>query len=218
MTELSFEKQDLLNLLTEREALKFGSFTLKSGRQSPYFINMGSLSQANDLVRLGRAYAETMLNKVGNPSVIFGPAYKGIPLAIATSIAFSNMGFLSSWAFDRKEVKDHGEGGMFVGAPLGSGTSVVIVDDVITAGTAIRQTIEKVQAAGAWVQGVVVAFDREERGLGSGQTALEEIRNTYGISVAACLTISQVIEHLYSIQKLDYQQREEIKTYLGRNG
>lgn len=180
-----------LELLVTRQALKFGEFTLKSGRKSPYFINTGCFHMGGDLAQLGAAYAATVRERFGAEiQVVFGPAYKGIPLGLATAAAYEGLvGRPIGWTFDRKEAKTHGDGGQFVGHPLTAGTRVVIVDDVLTAGTALRESLAKLQPTGVQVVGAVVAVDRQERGKGA-LTAIEEIRNELAIEVAPIITIS----------------------------
>ena len=143
-------QRDFLELLVTRKALSFGDFTLKSGRKSPYFINTGCFHQGGDLELLGRAYAATIHAAFGDGvQTVFGPAYKGIPLALATAQAYQLLvGREVGWSFDRKQAKDHGDGGLFVGAPLTRGTRVVVVDDVLTAGTALRETMAKLRPTG----------------------------------------------------------------------
>lgn len=194
---LSAAQIAFIDLLVARQALRFGEFTLKSGRSSPYFINTGCFHQGGDLARLGAAYAATIRARFGDDiAVVFGPAYKGIPLALAASQAYEGLvGHGIGWTFDRKEVKDHGDGGLFVGAPLKAGTSVVIVDDVLTAGTAMRETFAKLKPLGVDIRGAVVAVDRQEKGRGN-QTALEEIAAETGIVVAPIITISEAVVHL----------------------
>lgn len=194
---LSSAQTAFIDLLVARQALRFGDFTLKSGRKSPYFINTGCFHQGGDLARLGAAYAATIRARFGDDvAVVFGPAYKGIPLALAASQAYEALiGHGVGWTFDRKEAKDHGDGGLFVGAPLKAGTSVVIVDDVLTAGTAMRETFAKLKPLGVVIRGAVVAVDRQEKGRGN-QTALEEIAAETGITVAPIITISEAVAHL----------------------
>ena len=157
-----------VDLLVSRQALKFGDFTLKSGRKSPYFINTGCFHHGGDLARLGAAYAATILARFGDGvQCVFGPAYKGIPLALAAAQAYEAMiGRPVGWTYDRKEAKDHGDGGLFVGCPLQPGLPLVIVDDVITAGTALREALAKLTPTGVRVLGAVVSVDRQERGAG----------------------------------------------------
>jgi orotate phosphoribosyltransferase len=185
-------QEAFLELLVTRQALKFGDFTLKSGRKSPYFINTGCFHMGGDLAMLGEAYAATVRARFGDSvQVVFGPAYKGIPLGLATAAAYEGLvGRPVGWTYDRKEAKDHGDGGSFVGHPLTRGLKVVIVDDVLTAGTALRESLAKLMPTGVEVLGAVVAVDRQERGKGQ-KTAIEEIRSELAIEVAPILTISE---------------------------
>jgi len=185
-------QEAFLELLVTRQALKFGDFTLKSGRKSPYFINTGCFHMGGDLAMLGEAYAATVQARFGDGvQVVFGPAYKGIPLGLATAAAYEGLvGRPVGWTYDRKEAKDHGDGGSFVGHPLTRGLKVVIVDDVLTAGTALRESLAKLRPTGVEVLGAVVAVDRQERGKGQ-KTAIEEIRTELAIEVAPILTISE---------------------------
>lgn len=194
---LSPAQIDFLNLLVTRQALKFGDFTLKSGRKSPYFINTGCFHMGGDLERLGSAYAATIQARFGAAvQVVFGPAYKGIPLALAAAAAYESLvGRAVGWTYDRKEAKSHGDGGSFVGHPLTAGTQVVIVDDVLTAGTALRESLTKLRPSGVNVLGAVVAVDRQERGQGN-RTAIEELQHELGVTVVPILTISEAAEYL----------------------
>jgi orotate phosphoribosyltransferase len=186
-----------IDLLHQRGALKFGEFTLKSGRTSPYFINTGCFSQGGDLERLGSAYADTIRARFGGDiAVVFGPAYKGIPLALAAAQSYEHLvGRPVGWTYDRKEAKDHGDGGSFVGAPLTAGTPVVIVDDVLTAGTALRESIAKLRPLGVDLRGAIVSVDRQERGQTS-SSAIAELSKECGLQVEAIVTISEALEHL----------------------
>ncbi len=195
---ISTAQREFLELLVTRQALKFGDFTLKSGRKSPYFINTGCFHRGGDLAVLGRAYAATVAARFGTAvEVVFGPAYKGIPLGLATAQAYEALaGRPVDWAYDRKEAKDHGDGGLFVGAPLTAGRSVVIVDDVLTAGTALRESLAKLKPTGVNVVGAVVAVDRQERGTAGGRTAIEEIAAELGVTVAPIITITEAADFL----------------------
>jgi orotate phosphoribosyltransferase len=194
--------QALLRLLLQRGAIRFGDFTLKSGRKSPYFINTGCLYSGDDLSVLGAAYAEGIAQSFAETTVVFGPAYKGIPLALAAAQSLQQQsGRVVNWTYDRKEVKDHGDGGMFVGAPLEAGTKVVVVDDVLTAGTALRETLAKLQPLGVEVLGAVVAVDRQETGKGE-NSAREEIEQDFGLPVRPLMSISGVVDTL-EVQSLD---------------
>jgi len=183
-----------LNYVTEHEILRFGEFTLKSGRQSPYFFNAGLFNTGAALGFLGSCYAKSIKDSDVDFDVIFGPAYKGIPLASAASIAFYQE-FKQDipWCFNRKEAKDHGEGGNIVGSPLKN--RVLVIDDVITAGTAIRETMEIIEAAGASAAGVVVAMDRQEKGRGQ-LSAIQEIEQEFSIPVVSIINLQQIIDYL----------------------
>ena len=174
--------------------LRFGEFKLKSGRLSPYFFNAGSFNTGGGLAELGRHYADAIQKTAWPFDVLFGPAYKGIPLVAAASIALADRhGRDAPWAFNRKEAKDHGEGGTIVGTPLRG--RVLIIDDVITAGTAIREAIDIITAAGAQPVGVVLALDRQERGTGQ-LSAVQEVEQTLHLPVTSILKLADLIEYL----------------------
>lgn len=174
--------------------LRFGDFTLKSGRKSPYFFNTGLFDSGERLGRLGEFYAEALIATEQKPDILYGPAYKGIPLACATSIALSRMtGTPVPFAFNRKEAKDHGEGGVIVGTALKG--DVLILDDVITAGTSVRESVEIIRAAGARPSGVLIALDREEKGQGE-RTAVEEVAQTFDLRVTSIVGLGHVIAYL----------------------
>ncbi len=183
-----------LRFAIEIDALRFGDFTLKSGRQSPYFFNAGCFNTGARLARLASAYAHCIRASGLTFEVLFGPAYKGIPLAAATSVALATAhGLETPYAFNRKEVKDHGEGGLIVGSSLAG--RVLIIDDVITAGTSVRESVGMIRAAGAQPAGVVIALDRQERGQGA-QSAVEEVRTTFQLPVFCILTLTDLIAYL----------------------
>lgn len=186
-------RQALVDLLVRAEVLRFGDFTLKSGRRSPYFFNLGALHRGAATTQLGEAYAQRIAALGLDFDVVFGPAYKGIPIAVATAEALARSGQDTSWAFNRKEAKEHGEGGAFVGAPLTG--RVVLVDDVLTAGTAVREAVRLVAAAGGTLTAVVIALDRRELGP-NGQTAVAELAAEVGVPVVSLLTLEDVIEYL----------------------
>lgn len=213
---LSDAQRAFVELLFKREALKFGDFTLKSGRKSPYFINTGCFNQGGDLARLGAAYADAIRRVFGDGvAIVFGPAYKGIPLALAAAAEYERLvGRAVGWTYDRKEAKDHGDGGLFVGASLKAGVPVVIVDDVLTAGTALRESLAKLKPTGAAIVGAVVAVDRQEKGQGS-KTAIEEIRQELGVTVAPIITITEAADHLASTKALSPELRAKISAHLG---
>lgn len=188
-----YQKQ-FLDYVIQRNILRFGEFTLKSGRQSPYFFNAGLFNTGEALAFIGRCYAAA-IQDAGIPfDVLFGPAYKGIPLAAATTVALAEH-FKRDvpYCFNRKEAKDHGEGGSIVGSPLAG--RVLVVDDVITAGTAIREVMGIIAGAGATAAGVVVALDRQEKGQGS-LSAIGEIREQYDIPVVSIVSLNQIVNYL----------------------
>jgi orotate phosphoribosyltransferase len=185
---------EFLAYCLEREVLRFGEFKLKSGRVSPYFFNAGLFNRGSDLVRLGRYYAEAIVDSGLEFDLIFGPAYKGIPLAAAAAVALqTEHGRDVPWAFNRKEAKDHGEGGTVVGAPLRG--RVLIIDDVITAGTAIREAVDIIRSAGAEPVGVAIALDREERGRGD-RSAIQEVEAEFGLRVIRVARLTDLIAML----------------------
>jgi len=187
-------QRDFLNFATQIGALRFGDFTLKSGRRSPYFFNTGLFDTGARLARLARAYAACIVDSGLGFDLLYGPAYKGIPLATATSMALADLfGRDLPYAFNRKEAKDHGEGGLIVGRPLEG--RVLIVDDVITAGTSVRESVEIIRRQGAQPAGVVIALDRQERGA-DGHSAVAEVRERFGIPVVSILTLEHLIAFL----------------------
>lgn len=187
-------QRDFLRFATEIDALRFGDFTLKSGRRSPYFFNAGGFDTGARLARLARAYAQCIVTSGLTFDVLYGPAYKGIPLAAATSVMLATgHGQDAPYAFNRKEAKDHGEGGLIVGTPLAG--RVLIIDDVITAGTSVRESVEIIRATGAIPAAVVIALDRQERGQDS-RSAVDEVRDTFGIPVHSILTLTDLIDYL----------------------
>jgi orotate phosphoribosyltransferase len=188
-------QRDFIEFAIRRDVLRFGEFTLKSGRTSPYFFNAGLFNTGEDLLQLSKAYAAAVQKSGLNYDMLFGPAYKGIPLATATAIALAEQGISKPFAFNRKEKKDHGEGGNIVGAPLTG--KVLIVDDVITAGTAIRESIPIIRAAGGRPAGVLVAMDRQERGAGE-LSAIQEVETEFSIPVASIIKLDQVLDYLQS--------------------
>jgi orotate phosphoribosyltransferase len=187
-----------LELLLDFEVLRFGDFTLKSGRKSPYFVNAGQLRTGRAIAALGTAYAATIRHAEVRCDLVFGPSYKGVPLAVATATALAAFGDDVGYSFDRKEAKDHGEGGRFVGTTPASGMHVVVVDDVITSGISIREAVELVRGAAAdvVVSGVVVAVDRQERGRGE-KTTLDELQDELGVRVLPLLSIRDVVAYLH---------------------
>ncbi len=183
-----------LQLALHAQALRFGQFTLKSGRQSPYFFNAGRFDSGTLLAGLAACYADAIEEAGLQFDLLFGPAYKGIPLAASTGVALAEHHDVDTpWCFNRKEAKDHGEGGTLVGAPLNG--RVLIIDDVITAGTAIREVMQIIQAQGAQAAGVLIALDRQERGRGE-LSAIQEVERDFNIPVVSIVSLQQVLEYL----------------------
>ncbi|MCY1426166.1 Orotate phosphoribosyltransferase [compost metagenome] len=187
-------QRDFIRFAIERGVLRFGEFTLKSGRTSPYFFNAGLFNSGLALAQLGRFYASAIMDSGIPFDVLFGPAYKGIPLAATTAVALAeHHGRDLPWCFNRKEAKDHGEGGTLVGAPLSG--RVLIIDDVITAGTAIREVMQIIDAQGAKAAGVLIALNRQERGKGE-LSAIQEVERDFGMPVVSIVSLEQVLEYL----------------------
>ncbi|HKE43501.1 MAG TPA: orotate phosphoribosyltransferase [Steroidobacteraceae bacterium] len=187
-------QRQFIDLALELGALRFGEFKLKSGRMSPYFFNAGLFNTGRALAVLGQSYAETIVRSGIDYAMLFGPAYKGIPLVAATATALAEKhGRNVPFAFNRKEAKDHGEGGMLIGAPLAG--RVLIIDDVITAGTAIRESVGFIAGTQAVLAGVILALDRQERGQGK-LSAVQEIAESYSIRCVSIITLSDLIESL----------------------
>ena len=186
-------QRDFIDLTLQRQVLRFGDFTLKSGRQSPYFFNLGRIDSGAALGRLGEAYAAALVRAQLGVDMLFGPAYKGIALAAATAIALAaRHGRDLPWAYNRKEAKAHGEGGTLVGAPLQG--RVLIVDDVMTAGTAVRESLALIRDHGATPAGVLIALDRQERGQGE-LSAAQEVARDHGIPVIAITGLEEVLDY-----------------------
>lgn len=193
-------KQEFIEFMVDSGVLKFGDFVTKSGRKTPFFINTGYYRTGSQLRKLGEYYARAIKEKFGlSFDILFGPAYKGIPLSVATSMALSehyqkDVGYCSN----RKEVKDHGDKGILLGSPINDGDRILIIEDVTTAGTSIRETLPILQAQGnVEVLGLVVSVDRMERGQGD-ISALEEIQRNHGIATTSIVTMAEVVEHLYN--------------------
>ena len=187
-------QRDFIRFAIERGVLRFGQFTLKSGRTSPYFFNAGLFDSGLALAQLGRFYAAAIVDSGIDFDVLFVPAYKGIPLAATTAVALAeHHGRDLPWCFNRKEAKDHGEGGTLVGAPLEG--RVLIVDDVITAGTAIREVMQIIQGQGAQAAGTLIALNRQERGQGE-LSAIQEVERDFAMPVVSIVSLQQVLEYL----------------------
>ena len=211
-------KREFIQFLEGAGVLKFGDFTAKSGRKIPYFINAGEIKTGEQIAKLGEFYAKSYLEKVGKKRcVLFGPAYKGISIAVSASVALSKEGLDVPFFFDRKEVKDHGEGGMFVGYTPKAGEEVVITEDVITAGTAIRESMGKLSALeGVNVAAVFVMVDRKEKGQ-TEKSAMAEITDTFGFPVYSVVDVYDIIEYLEEDEK-NAENVARIKAYLEING
>ena len=211
-------KREFIQFLEGAGVLKFGDFTAKSGRKIPYFINAGDIKTGDQIAKLGEFYAKSYLEKVGKKRcVLFGPAYKGISIAVSASVALSKEGLDVPFFFDRKEVKDHGEGGMFVGYTPKAGEEVVITEDVITAGTAIRESMGKLSALeGVSVAAVFVMVDRKEKGQ-TEKSAMAEITDTFGFPVYSVVDVYDIIEYLEEDEK-NAENVARIKAYLEING
>ncbi|MGI3092111.1 orotate phosphoribosyltransferase [Vibrio sp. 1-2 (7-a)] len=187
-------QREFIEFALEKEVLKFGEFTLKSGRKSPYFFNAGLFNTGRDLARLGRFYAAALADSGIEFDVLFGPAYKGIPIATTTAVALADHHDIDTpYCFNRKEAKDHGEGGNLVGSALEG--RIMLVDDVITAGTAIRESMEIIQANGADLAGVLVAIDRQEKGKGE-LSAIQEVERDFGCAVISIVSLGDLVTYL----------------------
>ena len=209
-----------IDLALARSALRFGRFTLKSGRESPYFFNAGLFNDGESLAVLGECYASALQASGVQFDMLFGPAYKGIPLVADTAVALaSRHGRNVPWAFNRKETKDHGEGGQMVGCPLAG--KVVIVDDVITAGTAIRESFELIRRAGAEPVAVLLALDRQERGQGE-RSAVQEVEEEFGLRCVSLLTLGDLIDMLSGAgagaNTLPVEHLQALREYRARYG
>ena len=205
-------QQQFIDFVIDNNILKFGDFTLKSGRQSPYFFNAGHFDSGNKLSFLARCYANTIMQSGLDFDVMFGPAYKGIPLVAVTAATLANEhGVDKPYCFNRKEVKVHGEGGLTVGAPLRG--RVLLIDDVITAGTAIGEAVEIINGAGAELAGIVVALDRQERGKGELST-IQELAETYNIPIFCIVSLQDIVDYLSAKQDIEFNKHlANISTY-----
>ncbi len=188
-------KEEFIKFMVENGVLRFGEFTLKSGRKAPYFINTGNYKTGKQLAKLGEYYAQCIVENGLEPQTLVGPAYKGIPLSVTTAIAlFNEHGKEVNYCFDRKEVKDHGEGGLFVGQQLSDGEKVVIIEDVMTSGKALREILPKLEAAAkVEVVGMIISVDRMEKALNSDLSAVKEAKKEFGIDVYSVVTMTDII-------------------------
>ena len=211
-------KREFIEFLESAGVLKFGDFTAKSGRKIPYFINAGMIKTGEEIAKLGEFYAKAYFEKVGNkPTVLYGPAYKGISIAVSAAVALSKNGLNVPFFFNRKEVKDHGEGGVFVGYVPQAGEEVVIVEDVITAGTAIRESMAILSSlSGVKVAATFVMVDRKEKGQGE-KGAMQEIEDEFGFPVYSVVDVYDIIEYLEE-DPANEENVTRIKNYLAVNG
>jgi orotate phosphoribosyltransferase len=207
-------QHDFIRYALDCGVLKFGEFELKSGRISPYFFNTGLFNTGAQLQKLGQFYAQALIESGIEIDIFYGPAYKGIPLVVATAIAYSELtGKDMPFAFNRKEAKDHGEGGLLVGASLNG--HVLIIDDVITAGTSVRESVDIIKNANATPAGVLIALDRQEKGLGD-ISAIQEVTERFDLPVTAIISLCHIIDYLNETG--DTQQLEAIENYRLRYG
>ena len=188
-------KQEFIRFMVDNGVLRFGEFTLKSGRKAPYFINTGNYKTGSQLAKLGEYYANCIVDNGIEGETLIGPAYKGIPLSVATAVALAQKhGKDLNYCFDRKEVKDHGEGGMFVGKQLADGEKVIIIEDVMTSGKALRELLPKLeQTAKVEIAGMVISVDRMERGLQSELSAVQEVYRDFGVKVYSIVNMADII-------------------------
>ena len=208
-------QREFIEFALEKEVLKFGEFTLKSGRKSPYFFNAGLFNTGRDLARLGRFYAAALADSGIEFDVLFGPAYKGIPIATTTAVALADHHDSDTpYCFNRKEAKDHGEGGNLVGSALEG--RIMLVDDVITAGTAIRESMEIIQANGADLAGVLVAIDRQEKGKGE-LSAIQEVERDFGCAIISIVSLTDLVTFLEE-KGTDKEHLEAVKAYRAEYG
>ena len=210
-------KREFIQFLEGAGVLKFGDFTAKSGRKIPYFINAGEIKTGDQIAKLGEFYAKAYLEKVGNKkSVLYGPAYKGISIAVSAAVGLSKQGLDLPFFFNRKEAKDHGEGGVFVGYKPQAGEEIVIVEDVITAGTAIRESMEILSSLDAKVIATFVMVDRKEKGKGE-KSAMAEVEEEFGFPVYSVVDVYDIIEYLKE-DKANAENVQRIENYLAVNG
>jgi orotate phosphoribosyltransferase len=193
MTSQTFSKIDFIEFTLSANVLRFGDFTTKAGRQSPYFFNTGLFTDGDAIAKLGRFYAQAILNAKIEFDMLYGPAYKGITLSASTAIALTSFNRNVPFAFNRKEAKAHGEGGVTIGAPVSG--RVLIVDDVISAGTSVRESIEVIESAGATPCGIVVSLDRQERGTGA-ESAIQEIERDFNLPVINLFCLDDLVDYL----------------------
>ncbi len=218
-------KSEFIQFMVDSKVLKFGDFTLKSGRKSPFFMNAGSYVTGTQLMKLGEYYAQAIHDRYGDDfDVLFGPAYKGIPLSVATTIAYSKLfGKEIRYCSNRKEVKDHGDAGILLGSPLKDGDRVVVIEDVTTSGKSMEETIPIVRAqADVTIVGLMVSLNRQEKGKGD-KCALDEIKDLYGFETEAIVTMEEVVECLYNKEidgtvLIDDEMKAKIDAYYEQYG
>ena len=214
-------KNEFIDFMIESNVLKFGDFTLKSGRKSPFFMNAGAYVTGSQLKKLGEYYAKAIHEHYGDDfDVLFGPAYKGIPLGVATVIAFSNLyGKEIRYCSNRKEEKDHGDAGILLGSKIKDGDRVVIIEDVTTSGKSIEETFPIIKAQGdVEIIGLMVSLNRMEKGLTSDKTAIDEIKEKYGFDANAIVSMDEVVEYLTAEGKLDDELKGRIDEYYKEYG
>jgi orotate phosphoribosyltransferase len=211
---MSYFTDAFIEFSIRKQVLRFGQFVTKAGRQTPYFFNAGLFNDGESLLKLGEFYATAILKSAIPFDMLYGPAYKGIPLVSTTAIALARQGRNVPYAFNRKEIKDHGEGGIIVGAPLQG--RVLIIDDVISAGMSVRESVDIIRAQGAQPCGVAIAIDRQERGQGN-LSAVQEVERDFGIPVISIATLADLIAYLDSAPEL-LAHRTEIEAYRATYG
>ena len=224
MQMISPAKKEFIEFMMSADVLRFGEFTTKSGRLSPYFVNTGNYRTGAQIATLGKFYAQCIMDNCGdNFDAMFGPAYKGIPLAASVAMNLSRLGCDVPWAFNRKEAKDHGEGGVIVGAPLKG--KVVIIDDVISAGTSVRESVKIIQANGAVPSGVLIALDRQERGGNAVEmtetSAVQDVEKTLGMNVASIICLNDLLAFMNGdtdMAKAVSCHKEAVAAYRARYG
>lgn len=206
--------------MVDNGVLKFGEFTLKSGRKAPYFINTGNYKSGAQLAKLGEYYAACIQENGIKADTLVGPAYKGIPLAVTTAVSlYVNHGVDMNYCFDRKEIKDHGEGGLFVGKQLQDGEKVIIIEDVMTSGKALREMLPKLeQAAKVEIAGMVISVDRMEKGLDSNLSAVQEVYKEFGVKVYSIVTMADIIEAIESGVIAGKEYLDKMKAYRATYG
>ena len=219
-TDMEDYKKEFIDFMLDSGVLRFGDFTLKSGRKSPFFMNAGLYVTGSQLMKLGEYYAAAIHNTYGDDfDVLFGPAYKGIPIGVATTIAFARLyGKEIRYCSNRKEIKDHGDAGILLGSPIKDGDRIVVIEDVTTSGKSMEETIPIVRAQGdVTIIGLMVSLNRCERGKGD-KSALEEIKDLYGFDTAAIVSMDEVVEYLTQKNIIDAELKQRIDDYYAEYG